>query len=199
VTSTVNKSKTSRNRAAKTTALQKYDQPIDTVDKAVDYLNAHINAHINSENLSPQQLERLREAIKFVPNLPSQIGNLAYQVRGGIIDTVSKNAVVRESISEKVAQLRTELGYKEASKLEMLLIEQVVICWLRMYQVESNYTGAMNGSLTLAHGTYWERRLTSVQGRYLRAMETLARVRRLTRPVPVQVNIGAQQINTVKP
>jgi hypothetical protein len=34
-------------------------------------------------------------------------------------------------------------------------------------------------------------------GRYLRAIETLARVRRLTRPNAVQINVAHQQINTI--
>ncbi len=37
--------------------------------------------------------------------------------------------------------------------------------------------------------------MNSAQTRYLRAVETLARVRRLSRDTPLQVNIGAQQVN----
>jgi hypothetical protein len=53
----------------------------------------------------------------------------------------------------------------------------------------------MAGSLSLEQGTYWEKRLSSVQRRYLRACETLARVRKLAQAAPLQVNIGAQQVN----
>jgi hypothetical protein len=44
----------------------------------------------------------------------------------------------------------------------------------------------------------WERVLASKEARYLRAIETLARVRRLLRLPAVQVNIaaeGSQQVN----
>ncbi len=44
-------------------------------------------------------------------------------------------------------------------------------------------------------GAYWDRRVSGAQARYLRAMEALARVRRLAMPQPLQVNIGGQQVN----
>jgi hypothetical protein len=42
---------------------------------------------------------------------------------------------------------------------------------------------------------YWEWRLQAAQGRYLRACESLVRVRCLSRSAPLQVNISAQQVN----
>jgi hypothetical protein len=58
----------------------------------------------------------------------------------------------------------------------------------------------MDSAITCERGAYWERRLTAAQGRYLRACESLARVRRLSRPgAPLQVNIGGQQVNMAGP
>jgi predicted Rossmann fold nucleotide-binding protein DprA/Smf involved in DNA uptake len=67
------------------------------VKEAEDFLNAHIN----TDNPNPQELERLREAIKLVPDLAAQIGNLAFQARNRIIDAVSQNTLIKESINEK--------------------------------------------------------------------------------------------------
>jgi hypothetical protein len=47
-------------------------------------------------------------------------------------------------------------------------------------------------------GSYWEKLLSTAQGRYLKAIETLAKVRRLSKVTPLQVNIGGQQINVAK-
>jgi hypothetical protein len=69
-----------------------------------------------------------------------------------------------------------------------------VLAWLRCVDVERRYSDILGESVTLAVGDFWERRLTMAQRRYLRALETLARVRRLALPA-VQVNIGAQQVN----
>ncbi len=50
-------------------------------------------------------------------------------------------------------------------------------------------------SHTLSSGAYWDRRVNGAQARYLRAVEALARVQRLAHPMPLQVNIGGQQVN----
>jgi hypothetical protein len=42
---------------------------------------------------------------------------------------------------------------------------------------------------------YWEKWLTMAQARYTKAIEMLAKVRKLSRATPLQVNIGGQQIN----
>jgi hypothetical protein len=47
----------------------------------------------------------------------------------------------------------------------------------------------------MKQGMYWEQRQNAAQGRFLRAVETLARVRRLNKRPPVQINIGGQQVN----
>ncbi len=52
------------------------------------------------------------------------------------------------------------------------------------------------GNHTTSSGSYWDRRLNGAQARYLRASEALARVRPLAMPMPLQVNIANQQVNT---
>ncbi len=55
----------------------------------------------------------------------------------------------------------------------------------------------MTGRCSLAAASYWERKLSTVQYRYLRAIETLARVRKLMGVPMLQINItaeGGQQV-----
>ena len=65
--------------------------------------------------------------------------------------------------------------------------------------MDYHFTEMMNKDITLTMGKYWEGRLSAAQRRHLRAVETLARVRRLLSRIPaVQVNIatqGGQQVN----
>jgi hypothetical protein len=80
--------------------------------------------------------------------------------------------------------------------LERLLIEQIAVAWLDWDIVQQAYTNnVVVSGHSLNSGAYWDRRVTSAQARYLRAMEALARVRRLAMPMPLQVNIGGQQVN----
>ncbi len=66
-----------------------------------------------------------------------------------------------------------------------------------MNLTEQNYENAMRDGCSFAAGSYWERKLSTVQYRYLRAIETLARVRKLMGVPMLQINIaatGGQQV-----
>jgi hypothetical protein len=77
-----------------------------------------------------------------------------------------------------------------------MLIEQIALCWLRLSIVEVRHADhTTSGSIGISQADYWDRALSAAQRRYLRAIESLARVRRLLHPNAVQVNIGAQQVN----
>lgn len=83
-------------------------------------------------------------------------------------------------------------------ELERLLVQQVVLTWLKLGHTEWHHEHILvNGHMTIQVADFWERRLSAAQRRYLRACETLARVRRLGLPM-LQVNIGAQQVNQVQ-
>jgi hypothetical protein len=87
------------------------------------------------------------------------------------------------------------MGYDHSSHLERLLIDHIVLCWLRLYDTELRYEAALKEGMSLTLGTYWERKLSSNQHRYLRAVESLARMRKLMERTPaLQVNIAQQQI-----
>ena len=92
-----------------------------------------------------------------------------------------------------------KFDYDDASLMEKLLIEQIILCWMRMYIMDNAYTyNLMNeGSFSLDKAQYWERILSSTQNRFLRAIETLARIRKITQAT-LQVNIaadGGKQVN----
>ena len=89
---------------------------------------------------------------------------------------------------------RRAFGYATASPLEKTLIDHAVLCWMRLQCIEQKYSNISTQSISLALADYWERRLSAAQRRYLRACETLARVRRLRLPA-LQVNIGQEQTN----
>lgn len=93
--------------------------------------------------------------------------------------------------------VRRELGSNDAGPMERLLIDHVTLCWFRLQTLEQRYSRTMSGSITLTLGQYWEKRLSAAQRRYLRALTTLARIRKMGLPA-MQVNIaaqGGQQVN----
>jgi hypothetical protein len=96
-------------------------------------------------------------------------------------------------------EVQKDLGAETASPLESLLIQQVVLCWLRLNVLEIHYTIMLGDNHQIATGLYYEKRLTAAQKRFTRACETLAKVRKLSRNThALQVNIatnGGQQVN----
>lgn len=94
-------------------------------------------------------------------------------------------------------RLRIDLARPGDGELERLLVAQVALSWLKLAVTEYQHSHfLLNGGETIHKCDFWERRLSSAQRRYLRACETLARVRRLQLPA-VQVNIAEQQVNQV--
>jgi len=151
----------------------------------------------NKTNPDKADVAALRTMLAKVPELWRQAGDLQERAYTVTAETIQGTPFVRESIKAGRVALRRELGYDGATELERLLIDHVVLCWLRQQMMELRYVQTTHdGTRTLKQSEYDERRMTATQGRYLRALETLARVRRLLRMPPVvQVNVGAQQVN----
>lgn len=155
---------------------------------------------VDKKKPDPAAVAEFEKALDTLPGLALALSDLAGWVQQGIVKnlgTVPKS--VEMALLRRPAELRAELGYQEAAPLERLLIDHVVTCWLRQQQIELLYSDKWKGSLSTESADFWERRLSATQRRYLRACETLARVRRLLRMPPVvQVNVaaqGGQQVN----
>jgi hypothetical protein len=127
---------------------------------------------------------------------------LARSATENLIDVADRNNVAkRESVKRGAEHLKAELGYSTASAIERLAIEQVALCWVAFYNVQETYTSARFAGEMVSKSAieFWDKQLTAAQRRYFRAMEGLARIRKLSRGINVvQVNIaaeGGQQIN----
>jgi len=125
-------------------------------------------------------------------------GDMVEQAARSLIATVGRQSyAVRQSMTAGWEQLPRDLARPGYGELERLLVQQVAISWLYLSFVEYNYSAVLTDTtLTITRGDYWERRMGAAQQRYLRAVENLARVRRLQLPA-VQVNIAEQQVNQV--
>lgn len=123
------------------------------------------------------------------------MGDYARHVQDQIIDAAGgiELAALHEALQQGMKEMRQDLGFDEANLLERLLIEQVVLCWLHLYWAHYGYTRQIASGITFAHGTYLEKKLNAAQYWFLRASQTLARVRKLN--ISVQVNIAQQQTN----
>ncbi len=131
------------------------------------------------------------------PELWDEVGDLALQAERALVKGISgENALLKDALYRKLEVLRAELSGPSPSVLDRLLVERVVACWLQVYGADALYAQNL-GKLTLKRSEFFQRRQDRAHRRYLSAIRTLAHVRRLLLP-PVQVNIGAQQVNAMQ-
>lgn len=159
---------------------------------------ALIASKINAKNPSTKEIEVLRELMASVPTIASLVGDMAGQARHLLVEQMAANVVIKETILDEVRKLEERLGYQDAPAIEQILIQQIGICWLALYQTQQAYTRSMSTSMTFEQAAWQERRLSMVQGRFLRAVEALAKVRKLARGSAghtLMLNVAQQQIN----
>ena len=165
--------------------------PADVPDGFVDLLKA-----VDKDNPDKKDIRELRRWLEERPELALATTNLAEIAKNAIIETGPiQQKSVKMCVETGMAQQKNDLGYQDAPALEQLLIDNIVLCWLRLHVVEIEVSNNTQGSHTLSAGRYWDQRLSVAQMRYLRAIETLARVRKTN--VAIQVNIAKQQINSL--
>ena len=151
------------------------------------------------KNPSADDLERLRSQIVATPaawNLP---GDLMASIRHRLIEKMSGGVMLAIARAETDI-LAKRLDHDTAPPIERLLIDHILTVRLRLIHAETCYNSNVVGKpISVSQAQYWDDLLSSTQTRFLRAIETLARVRRLARNTPaLQINIaneGGQQVN----
>ena len=146
----------------------------------------------------PQDMQRLRQLAAQTPGFLSACSTTA-SIRQQLIEKIS-HANSRAFMLAEVDVLKKQLDYHAAPALERLLIDHTLTVRLRLIHAENCYNNSVvNQSVTFKTGEYWDNLLSSTQARFLRAIETLARVQRLARNTPaLQINIandGGKQVN----
>jgi hypothetical protein len=92
----------------------------------------------------------------------------------------------------KMDQISAELVGPDPSPIERLLAERAAVCWFAANAYETLYS-KLEG-LTTRRGEYHLRKIESAHRRFLSAVATLARVRKLALPA-IQFNVARQQLN----
>lgn len=134
----------------------------------------------DTENPKPKDLEVLRKEFEDKPELYRSIGNLNKGVFNTILESaVGKSVLVRESTQRFIKEMKSELGYETSTFVEKMLIDEIILRWLRLLTVENDHHKILNERHTLEVGIYYDKRLSTAQHRYLKSIETLAKVRKM--------------------
>jgi hypothetical protein len=142
-----------------------------------------------------EDIDAWRSALIGAPDAWRVAGDMAkHTAREMIREAAGKNQAVHEAMKQGYREIKAGLGYETSPMLEKLLIDAIVLCWLRWTLTEYWYSKNTGDSPTITQADYWDRHLNATQRRYVRAIEALARVRKMDLP-PLQINIGGQQVN----
>ena len=160
----------------------------------IDALQA-VNSIVKRDDLGPEEIEQLRQLFREIPEM-WKLYDVGSAIAKDAMKTICDSPKMTMLLEANFNGFKKELGYDHASPLEKRLIDFAALCWLRWQQTESVYTAALSddSSENSSRVDYYEKRLSASQRRYLRALETLARVRRMNIP-SLQVNIGGSQVN----
>lgn len=160
----------------------------------------------NKSSPAPRAVERLRELLAVCRERGVEPWRGTANPMAGVSALILvKDAAeilpegIREVWAEHARDLRKDLGHETAPPIERILIEHACACWLRLAVMELRYSCVVAANNTLAQIEHTERRLSEAQKRFNRACESLARVRKLSRP-SVQINVaaeGGRQLNVV--
>jgi hypothetical protein len=139
----------------------------------------------------PKDVARFRELAVAHPYLWPYASQVSQGMREYIVNLVTDGRA-RAFILAGLDILKKELGHDSAPALEKLLIDHILTARTRLYWVEQVYTRQIcENTNAPAAGAWADNLLTSAHNRFLRAVETLAKVRRLARNSPLfQLNIA---------
>lgn len=158
------------------------------------------HALLTKTALTREERQRFCAALDAMPQLAVTFGDMPEQARRALL-TGYEAVGIKEAIDRRMHQLATALGADQATALERLLIDDILICWLDLYQFQAAIARQHETRVHLAQQAAAEPILNAKHRRYLHAIEALARVRRLLK-LTVQVNVafdGAQQVNVQQP
>jgi len=111
-------------------------------------------------------------------------------------EATNRGAFTRDHMDAELDKRRKALCADGDSQLETLLINRILSAWMQVMYADASYAQMQRQDGTFARMEYAQKRLDRAQRQLLRAIQALATVRRLLRPV--QVNIGQNQINVAQ-
>lgn len=130
---------------------------------------------------------------------PAQVRTMAQRVEDRMLIIIASREgapEMRAAYAEQLEQMRRQLGAgAHADPLEALLIERIILTWIRVQWCEEQLAYTMMRNSTDEEREHWDRRLDHAHGRFLQACTALARVRKLQRRPD---KFGGEQIGVDK-
>jgi hypothetical protein len=175
-----------------TTSQGELEESRKTVEKLRDLLRL---AHQGEEDAVPE----IRQILNEHPDLAWQFVDVARIAEDALIEVMTKEGdlAAKELIRCQLEAMREQIAGENPSPLEQLLTERIVATWLQIQLFEDLYASSMFKSMTIAQGSFHQKRLDQTYRRHLSAIRALTQIRKLLKGTAItQINIADKQINT---
>lgn len=142
-----------------------------------------------SANKDESKAWELRQFIADNPDMVADLQSLAESTKFDLLKAVVTDKGLRILAEKEIDAMQERLAKGGASPIEQLMIDTVLLCWLRVQYAESFRTGLMRGGALMAHLEFAEKALNHAHNRYRRALTSLARLQKLTRQSGSNLNL----------
>jgi hypothetical protein len=131
--------------------------------------------HADSEKATAADVDKVQHLLSQLTDSDS-IGVLASRVESMLISNCMSGKGSRVVLAHEIKQMRKNLGYDEATGIEKVLIDRIVLCWLRVQRCEMLRAAVDRGSQLLTHLEFYDKQLHRAHSRYLKSIEELAKI-----------------------
>lgn len=150
------------------------------VDNSKVGLMRSLAERTDKPNPKESDLAELRKELEAVPNFEETFDNLTQLMTTEILrGFTGKSAFHYEIAARQIDGMKKELGYQLSTFIEKMLIDEVVMRWLRLQVMDNDHKSATYREHSFREGLYYDKRLHLAQKRYLKAIETLTKVRKM--------------------
>ncbi len=144
----------------------------------------------------------LIEVYNTVPRMWGELAVLRDNAEGCWLDLIapareSGRDFTREAIRRELERVRRDAAGADPAPIDAMLADRVALCWLAAHYAETQYAERLKDGMTFKEGEYYHKQCERAERRLLKAIQTLATVRRLLTPT-VQLNVAEKQINVTR-
>lgn len=133
---------------------------------------------LNDPQLTRQQINHFERLLDQQPDVWRVASDVVHLTAEGLLGRLGTTPTIRDTIKKGWADQRESLGYGEASPLEQILIERVLLCWLRQTAIAYDYSRMLRQSPHAETEQRQQQRLTIARHHHRRACQSLAHLRR---------------------
>jgi hypothetical protein len=159
--------------------------------------------HTSRANADPKQVIALRAFINEHPEMFKRVSVVAYGIRQALIRKIGgeNSEGTQIVLGEEYQAIFDRLSADGDGDIEKLMISRIAMSWLRVLSAEAACVVLMGSTAHFRELTVADKLLTRAHSRYVKALESLARLRKLrahTKAVESQASILEMKEKTIR-